>query len=422
MTLTHATIAAIVPTTLERSTNDGTNTTAQPPIAIMILYEQSEATETLFPPAPPPSKDRSPEIVALLPLLFTPVVSISLGRTSNATEGKQQLLAGSNVTINFAVDSNGAYEEAVRITAIDSIPNLLSCVWWDYELVNPTAGAAEASAGGWSGEGCYLVQAATDAANATQVTCSCNHLTHFAVLFSNVDRTAAHTTGLLVVSYVGVVLGTLGTMAAFWAFAVHRDLVHLPEQIVLNLLVAVGASTLMFIGATEKRANQSETSCKAVSGILHYFLLSCWSWQLCEGQHLYLTFVEVLGGGHPQKKLKWYMLVGWGLPLLFVVPSMIVFSDDYVFTTASGNELCWIDPSSNAVYLYSAPAMVGLVLNTIVCTYVIRAVGTSIESTRKRRTQAIAILAFGTTLGLVYVFGALLMIRPNFGTEIAFAF
>jgi hypothetical protein len=416
VSLNISTVSALVPTQLKHGILDEDIITVQQQVVVMILHEKSKATEALFPPTHV-AKQTPLDIAALPPQLSTPVVSISLGGKSFANEDEQQILAG-NISIDFAVDSNGAYEDSIRTSDVDANPELLSCVWWDYAKVNRANDASEAFTGGWSDEGCSLVQAMTYAGNVTHVTCSCSHLTHFAVLFSDAQHSAAQSKGLLIVSYIGAMIGTLGIMAAFGAFAMHRDLVHLPEKIVFNLLIAVGVSTLMFIGATVKRAGQSDASCKAISGLLHYFLLSCWSWQLCEGEHLYLIFVEVMGGGHPHEKMKWYMLVGWGLPLLFVVPSMVLFSDDYMFTAESGNEICWIDPSSNAVYLYTIPSMVGLLMNLIVAMYVIRAVGNSTESTR---SQAIALVTFGTTLGLIYVLGALLMIHSTFVVELLFA-
>ena len=121
--------------------------------------------------------------------------------------------------------------------------------------------------------------------------------------------------------------------------------------------------------------------------------------------------------GLKERHFGWYMLFGWGGPLLFVIPSVIAYHDDYAYTTPRGTDLCWIDPASNAIYVYVMPALIGLSVNIVICGVVLRSISSAAVNATSRVT---AVLAFGTTLGLVYVFGAVLVIRGSFAIEVLF--
>jgi hypothetical protein len=90
---------------------------------------------------------------------------------------------------------------------------------------------------------------------------------------------------------VGVAVGMIGILMVWYCFAKHWDLVLRPELFVLHLSVVIGIVYVLFAFAIGRKDKQSDASCTAVAGVLHYFLLTTWSWQMCEAEHLYHTFV-----------------------------------------------------------------------------------------------------------------------------------
>jgi hypothetical protein len=373
---------------------------------VVIFYPQSNSTESLF----PASRANQAELGDAQ--LSSPVVSVSLDGGG-----------GSTIDVTLSLDVGGDNTDGTGIH---------QCAWWDYDAVykDESVGfgaVAKNTTGGWSTDGCTVI----DASNArsrrtgeltTKVTCKCNHMTHFAALFSTAERTASRSEGetkaLNALTYIGLTLGDIGILLAWFAFATHRHLVERPEKIVAHLTIAIAIGTTMFVAGTGRKPNQGASSCKAVAGILHYLLLAAWTWQLCEAEHLYHTFVVVMGQA---KNFNWYLLIGWGSPLLFVVPSMLAFPDDYGGAGVNNtNQLCWIQPSSNANYFFIVPALLGLLVNCIVCIVVLRSIEEHAHAL-DAKARTLAILTFGVTTGLIYLFGALQQMTQEFVFEVFFS-
>jgi hypothetical protein len=441
LTLTIGAVTATVPAVAGKRNDAEGERDSAPPAIIVVYYPQSNATDVLFPVRTPhvaaaasqpepvrrsahASADAAFELQEQPSRLVSPVVSISLNAKSLDTETSAGPTAlPTNVTIEIAVDTGAGHESMVTTSSFEASSNnlttqpVLTCVWWDSRL-------DEDAPAGWSESGCTLerfVPTNDSVLSTAVVTCSCNHLTHFGILFQTPgtpERSEEETFALTIASKVGVTVGFIGIASVLHVFVIHRDLMKRGEWIIVHLCIALGAATLMFVIGADRNTDQTEGSCRAVSGVLHYLMLACWSWQVCESEYLYQTFVEVLG---PPQSFGWYLLVGWGSPLLFVIPSFLVFKEDYASET-----LCWIGPESNAVYFYIVPALCGLLYNWIMCGIVARSIST-ITSTLK--SQMLAVLTFGTTLGFVYIIGALAMIKaavpPHTGyfeIELLFAF
>lgn len=56
--------------------------------------------------------------------------------------------------------------------------------------------------------------------------------------------------------------------------------------------------------------------CQALHIMVHYFLLTNYSWTFCEG--LYLHTLLVLAFVAEDKILKWFHVIGWGVPIIFI--------------------------------------------------------------------------------------------------------
>ena len=64
----------------------------------------------------------------------------------------------------------------------------------------------------WSDKGCTL-----RSSNADEVTCQCNHLTNFAILFHAEDIDATHDKFLSIMTYIGVSLSLTGALLTLLA-------------------------------------------------------------------------------------------------------------------------------------------------------------------------------------------------------------
>lgn len=161
-----------------------------------------------------------------------------------------------------------------------------SCVFY----VEPVDGGG---VGSWSSRGC-----STAAINATHVRCTCNHLTAFAVLISDKQESSRHAKALGTITNVGIGLSLLGIVLTILTLMTVRALRkqlryrvrnstvmricvgvrHSPVlplvrpfhllQILLNLVIALGLSLLMFTFITTPK---SEGGCVVVSFLGLYF-------------------------------------------------------------------------------------------------------------------------------------------------------
>jgi 7 transmembrane receptor (Secretin family) len=60
-----------------------------------------------------------------------------------------------------------------------------------------------------------------------------------------------------------------------------------------------------------------QTGCVLLHLILHYFLLTCYAWMLCEGFYLHTVLVSAFIS--EQKLVRWLILIGWSAPAPFVI-------------------------------------------------------------------------------------------------------
>lgn len=55
--------------------------------------------------------------------------------------------------------------------------------------------------------------------------------------------------------------------------------------------------------------------CQSLHVLMHYFLVCNYFWMFCEG--LYLHTILVVAFVSEEKILKWFYLIGWGIPVVF---------------------------------------------------------------------------------------------------------
>ena len=360
---------------------------------IVIYYEASNETNSIF-PTDTATELSSGVVVAAKPKLASPVLSISIPDGDDGEAGA--MLGNLSFTLGVSTDDTP-----------DAADSDWQCVWWDFDR-KQTSDAGLTTLGAWATSGCEKEAVTGGFGNETRVTCSCSHLTHFAVLFSSGAGMAVlsqeYVAALETISYVGGSFGLLGIVLTFVVFGMAWDLVKLPEKIIMNLAGALFMGLLLFMVGTTRRkdvAAQSDLSCAVTAVFLHYFFLAQWSWQLIEGMHLYHKFIRVMG---EELNFRWYLVIGWAGPLLFVLPSVLAFREHY-----GSDDMCFLDTSSNANYMLTVPIGVCLFVNCVVMLYILKNIRKHLDDNHvaKAKAQVKGVIAFGATLGLVYIFGAM---------------
>ena len=131
---------------------------------------------------------------------------------------------------------------------------------------------------------------------------------------------------------------------------------------------------------------------------------------MAEAWHLTEQLVAVFNA----RETIWaFALVGYGGPLLFVIPSLAVWPNAY------GSEaVCWINPAKEtpAIWFFVAPALLCFLFCIGSLIRIMRSIS---DTTKSRWTQLKAFVTFGAVLGLTQVFGALMAVDAD---NVAFAY
>ncbi|XP_078448807.1 adhesion G protein-coupled receptor L2-like isoform X2 [Lampetra planeri] len=270
-----------------------------------------------------------------------------------------------------------------------------SCSFWNY--------SSHTMRGHWSSHGCKLLST-----NSTHTTCSCNHLTNFAVLMARHDieyGDRAHELLLLVITWVGVLVSLVCLAMATFTFCFFRGLQSDRNTIHKNLCLNLLLAELLFLLGIDK--TQYTVACSVLAALLHLFFLAAFAWMCLEGVQLYLMLVEVFEGRRARRK--YFYLLGYGLPLTVVGVSLAV---DY---TGYGTErACWLRTDNHFIWSFLAPVAAIIFVNFVFLLITlykmlqhsapIKPDGNRLENIKSWALGGVALLCL---LGLTWVFGFL---------------
>ncbi|CAH1239054.1 PTH2R [Branchiostoma lanceolatum] len=109
---------------------------------------------------------------------------------------------------------------------------------------------------------------------------------------------------------------------------------------------------------------RSTPGCKVVQTIFMYFMATNYFWILVEGLYLHnLIFFSVFT---ERKVLKWFVAIGWGFPVLFVIPWAVV-------RAKLADERCWDDVDEKGyIWIYKSFIVATIGINFLLFVNIIR--------------------------------------------------
>ncbi|XP_018593473.1 adhesion G protein-coupled receptor L3 isoform X2 [Scleropages formosus] len=221
-----------------------------------------------------------------------------------------------------------------------------NCTFWSYSKRTMT--------GYWSTQGCRLV-----GTNRTHTTCSCTHLTNFAVLMAHVEVKnvdPVHDLLLDVITWVGILLSLVCLLICIFTFCFFRGLQSDRNTIHKNLCISLFVAESLFLVGIN-RADQP-IACAVFAALLHFFFLAAFTWMFLEGVQLYIMLVEVFESEHSRRK--YFYLVGYGVPALIVAVSAAVDYRSY-----GTDRVCWLRLDTYFIWSFIGPATLIIMLNVI---------------------------------------------------------
>ncbi|XP_061761257.1 adhesion G protein-coupled receptor L3 isoform X9 [Nerophis ophidion] len=221
-----------------------------------------------------------------------------------------------------------------------------NCSFWSYSKRTMT--------GFWSTQDCRLL-----ATNRSHTSCSCTHLTSFAVLMAHVEVKKAdsiHDLLLDVITWVGILLSLVCLLICIFTFCFFRGLQSDRNTIHKNLCISLFiAESLFLVGIN--RADQP-IACAVFAALLHFFFLAAFTWMFLEGVQLYIMLVEVFESQH--SRTKYFYLAGYGVPALIVAVSAAVDYRSY-----GTDRVCWLRLDTYFIWSFIGPATLIIMLNVI---------------------------------------------------------
>ncbi|KAA0721675.1 CD97 antigen [Triplophysa tibetana] len=255
-----------------------------------------------------------------------------------------------------------------------------TCVYWD-----ETEGA-------WSGRGCVKAWS-----NSTHTSCSCTHLSSFAVLMALYP--VKDTFGLVMITRVGLVLSLVCLLLCILTFRFCRSIQGTRNSIHLHLSVCLFIADLVFLCGISSTHNRV--------GLLHFFFLAAFCWMLLEGVQLYRMVVLVF-----QTTIKhvYMYLLGYGVPLLIVIISAAAYPRGY-----GTDRYCWLSLEKDFIWSFFAPVCIVIIFNCfffIVTVWKLAekfsSINPDLSNLHKIRSFTVAAVAQLCILGGMWIFGCFL--------------
>uniref|UniRef100_A0A7N8XEW1 Adhesion G protein-coupled receptor L3-like n=1 Tax=Mastacembelus armatus TaxID=205130 RepID=A0A7N8XEW1_9TELE len=319
--------------------------------------------------------------------LSTENASMKLGSDAMATN-YSVIVNSPVITAAINKDSNKVYLSDPVIFTIRHLqqseenfnPN---CSFWNYNKRTMT--------GYWSTQDCRLL-----GTNKTHTTCSCTHLTNFAVLMAHVDvknTDPVHDMLLDVITWVGILLSLVCLLISLFTFCFFRGLQSDRNTIHKNLCISLFIAESLFLVGINR--GDQPIACAVFAALLHFFFLAAFTWMFLEGVQLYIMLVEVFESEHSRRR--YFYLVGYGVPALIVAVSAAVDYRSY-----GTDRVCWLRLDTYFIWSFIGPATLIIMLNVIFLEHSDRSDMYVLTCFRSWVIGAIALLCL---LGLTWAFG-----------------
>ncbi|XP_042560812.1 adhesion G protein-coupled receptor L1-like [Clupea harengus] len=281
--------------------------------------------------------------------------------TENASVKAESALRppGRQLAVNSHVISASMNKESSRVFLTEPVVFTLrhlqlenhfspNCTFWNYSERSMT--------GQWSVQGCKLLET-----NSTHTTCSCSHLTNFALLMTQQERNVRGPMEellLVVITWVGMVVSLVCLALCLTTFCLLRGLQSDRTTIHKNLCLTLFIAQLLALFARMDKI-QYPVLCPVLAGLLHFFLLAVFCWLCAEAVQLYLLLVEVFQSDVSRRK--YYYLCSYGLPAIIVAISAAIDYRSYGYKKA-----CWLRLDNYFIWTFIGPVSLIILFNLVV--------------------------------------------------------
>lgn len=291
---------------------------------------------------------------------------------------------------------------------IDPVADMTKCAFWEYSL--------DSMEGRWALAGCQRSHV-----NSSHTTCTCNHLTHFAILMSSGRANlVAHYNILTRITQLGMVISLICLFMCIFTFWFFSEIQSTRTTIHKNLCCSLFMAEFIFLVGINMHSHK--LFCSVIAGLLHYFFLAAFAWMCIEGIHLYLIVVGVIyNKGFLHRN---FYIFGYGSPAIVVGISATLGYKYY-----GTNTVCWLSTENNFIWSFIGPACLIILVNLMAFVVIIYKVyrhtavkKPEISHYENIRSCARGALALLFVLGATWTFGVLHILKETTLTAYLFTF
>ncbi|KAL6108095.1 uncharacterized protein ACO6RY_18710 [Pungitius sinensis] len=267
------------------------------------------------------------------------------------------------VAIKYTLSSPHVVEFSQRVTPV--------CAFWNFSFMHNQSSS-------WSSDGCRLTFAGSGVTS-----CLCNHTTNFAVLMNYLESKWSPEEELILskLTFIGSGASLCALVVTLMLFTVLDIPKSDRTSIHTNLFIALICAQVILLCSGS--AIHNKVACTLVAALLHLFFMAAFSWMLVEGLLLWSKVVAV--NLSEERHMKYYYLIGWGLPVLIVTITLASASGKY-----SADSHCWLSVQNGVIWGFTGPVIFIIMVNIMVLSRVVIIT----ISTAKRRS---IMLAMGTS-------------------------
>ena len=222
--------------------------------------------------------------------------------------------------------------------------------------------------------------------------------------------------GFAIASYIGCSLSVAASFFLLVTYSLFKELRTLPSLLLMSLSLAfLVGDLLILLGSFLVSISlvQSRAPCVVVAILLHYFFLARFCWTNMIAFEMVRTFtaamklMPVLSTRAKRTVFAVYSLIGWGVPLLITLVSIIVnFASDSL--VRYGVDTCWINDVHSTVVAFVAPLALSLLFNLLSFIWIVVNLckNYTLNKTGKQNQLNVRLyVAVFSVMGLTWIFG-----------------
>ncbi|XP_027692792.1 vasoactive intestinal polypeptide receptor 1 [Vombatus ursinus] len=173
---------------------------------------------------------------------------------------------------------------------------------------------------------------------------------------------------------------------------------HLFTSFILRAVAVFLKDTVLFLVLEDDGCSQGSVGCKATMVFFQYCIMANFFWLLVEG--LYLHTLLAISFFSERKYFWWYILIGWGVPGLFITAWALTRLHFY-------NIGCWQNIQSPSWWIIKAPILASILVNFIFFILIIRILVQKLHPPDMGRNESSQYRRLAkSTLLLIPLFGA----------------